>query len=164
MNLITVARNRTGTVLFRQLSNGFAAGFSVHACAVLAASTLSHPCLCRPGTRRRRLGCHSGASGALSALRSSKSGEYLRRPAHSPVFYRENAGLPKTAATGRRVVQAKIDRLAVRGESAVAGKWGQTPFSPRLKPHVEMGSDPISDNVARGSSTGITSVRDISSP
>src|SRR5947207_3729094 len=34
--------------------------------------------------------------------------------------------------------------LTVRGESAVAGKWGQTPFSPRLKPHVKMGSDPIS--------------------
>src|SRR5205814_9096730 len=31
-----------------------------------------------------------------------------------------------------------------RGESAVAAKWGQTPFSPRLKPHVKMGSDPIS--------------------
>src|SRR5437762_7930563 len=48
--------------------------------------------------------------------------------------------MSQPASVGTLVVSG----LTVRGESAVAGKWGQTPFSRRLHPHVKMWSDPIS--------------------
>ena len=76
--------------------------------------------------------------------RRPAAGENRSRVAPRPAARRQRTQYLHRVRHRLAAVRGRAKGLAVRGESAVAGKWGQTPFSPRLKPHVKMGSAPIS--------------------